>query len=165
MEKAAALFIEKFFNPATGNKRLVSIGSSEMNLAPIHVFVLLYHLTGKQEDLDFALEIETDIADEQAGNYIEHALNGLEYYQCPKPRWESIHVILGILELYRATGKDYYRQVVEQIFWSILKTDVHNTGAFSTAEQAVGTPFKKGPIETCCVIAYDALGVDIFRLT
>ncbi|MBR2949875.1 MAG: glycoside hydrolase family 127 protein [Lachnospiraceae bacterium] len=165
VEKAASLFIKTFFNPETGAKRLVSIGFAEMNLAPIHVFVLLYHLTGKQEYLDFALEIETDIADEQAGNYIQHALNGLEYYQCPKPRWESIHVILGILELYHATGRDYYRQVVEQIFWSILKTDVHNTGGFSTTEQAVGTPFKKGPIETCCVIAYDALGVDIFKLT
>ena len=165
VEKIAGLFIYKFFNEETGGRRLVDMESAEMNLAPIHAFVLLYRLTGKQEYLDFALEVEKDIADERAGNYIAHALNGLEYYQCPKPRWESIHVILGILELYHATGKDYYRQVVEQIFWSILKTDVHNTGGFSTAEQAVGNPFKKGPIETCCVIAYDALGVDIFRLT
>lgn len=164
-EKIAALLMNHFYTEAAGGKRLVEIGDSEMNLAPIHSFALLYNLTDKQCYLDFALEIEKDTADERAGNYLYYAQNGLEYYQCPKPRWESMHIILGFTELYRATRKAYYLQAAEQIFRSILKTDVHNTGAFSTNEQAVGHPFGTGSIETCCVIAYNALALELYKLT
>lgn len=165
VERAAGLFLEKFYNPASGGKRLAEIGSCEMNLAPLHVFVLLYEQTGKRAYLDFAREIATDIAHPDAGNYLQHALNGLEYYLCPKPRWESLHVIMGMAELYRATGEEMYLQASLQIYRSIQKTDVHNTGAFSTNEQAVGNPFTSGKIETCCVIAYNALALDLFKLT
>ena len=211
-EKTAGLFLEKFYCPASGRKSLLELQSAETNLSPIHVFALLYRLTGKQCYLDFALEIEKDLADKRAGNYIHCALNGIEYYQCPKPRWESLHIILGLAELYRAAGHTsrkepsdvisdtslrslfdaqpgksacmgqnppapaacdtqdqlpgaYYLQTAEQIYRSIRKTDVHNTGAFSTDEQAIGTPFKNGNIETCCVIAYNALAVELFKLT
>ncbi len=209
VEKAADLFLEKFYNPSSGRRSLLELKSSETNLAPIHAFALLYRLTGKQRYLAFASEIEKDLADEHAGNYINCALNGIEYYQCPKPRWESLHIILGLAELYRTAGYlprakqeqsadtacmplnpssktahmtqsqhaetvcttqnqlpgAHYLQTVKQIYHSIRKTDVHNTGAFSTDEQAIGTPFKNGNIETCCVIAYNALAVELFRLT
>ena len=162
-KKIAELFIATFYGD--NQKRIVDIGYSEMNLAPIHSFAMLYNLTGKKKYLDFALKIEEDISDERAGNYINHSQNGLEYYQCPKPRWESMHIIMGIAELYRATQKEYYRDVAVQIYSSIQKTDVHNTGAFSTNEAAIGNPFGSGSIESCCVIAYNALAVEIFKLT
>lgn len=54
---------------------------------------------------------------------------------------------------------------MEQIYYSIQKTDIHNTGSFSTEEQAVGTPFCSGHMETCCTIAYDALAVEVLKLT
>lgn len=162
VEKIAGFFLNHFYN---GKKRLAEIGSTEMNLVPIHIFALLYQETGKQEYLNFAKEIEQDISLPEAGNYINHALNGTEFYQCPKPRWESLHIIMGIAEMYNATGDEKYRKVSKQIFRSILKTDIHNTGAFSTDEQAVGTPFKKGNVELCCVIAYNALACEILKLT
>lgn len=165
VEKMAALFLEKFYNPKTGNRRLVEIGSSEMNLAPYHAFAMLYNLTKRREYLDFALEIERDIADERAGNYRQHALDGREFYQCPKPRWESMHVIMGFAEMYRATGDMDYLRACQQIVSSVLKTDIHNTGAFSTDEQAVGNPYQNGNIETCCVIAFDALVIALYELT
>ena len=164
-EKAAALFLKKFYNSETGNLRLLEIGSTEMNLAPYHVFAMLYNLTGKREYLDFALEIEKDLADERAGNYLQHALLGQEFYQCPKPRWESMHIIMGFAEMYRATGRKDYLRACEQIVSSIMKTDIHNTGGFSTDEQAVGNPYRNGNIETCCVIAFDALVMEVYRLT
>jgi len=158
--KAADLFLGQFYS---GRKRLISIGSSEMNLAVLHIFAILYQETQDQKYLDFALEIEQDLSHEAAGNYIHHALSGREYYECPKPRWESLHVIMGIAELYTCTGNTKYLQVARQIFYSILKTDVHNTGAFSTDEQAIGHPFKNAAIETCCVVAYNALACQLLR--
>lgn len=162
VEKAAHLFMNTFYD---GKRTIVSTGSSEMNLAVYHVFALLYNKTENAEYLDFALKIEQDLADEAAGDYINCSQKGLEFYQCPKPRWESLHIIMGIAEMYRNTGNRMYLDVASQIFYSILKTDVHNTGAFSTDEQALGHPFKNSNIETCCVIAYNALGIDIYNLT
>ncbi|MEI6579276.1 MAG: beta-L-arabinofuranosidase domain-containing protein, partial [Eubacteriales bacterium] len=162
VKKIAGLFLNTFYN---GKKRLVDIGWSEMNLAPLHIFALLYQKTKDERYLRFALEIEKDLESPEAGNYINHSLNGLEYFECPKPRWESLHVIMGIAEMYRCTGDEKYLNVAKQIFYSILKTDVHNTGGFSTDEQAIGNPFKNGNIELCCVVAYNALACEIFKLT
>lgn len=162
VKKIAEFFLNHFYN---GKKRLADIGSTEMNLAPIHIFALLYRETKDKKYLHFAKEIEKDLSLPEAGNYIEYALKNTEFYQSPKPRWESLHIILGVAEMYRATGAERYRLASEQIFRSILKTDIHNTGAFSTDEQAVGTPFKKGNIELCCVIAYNAFACEMLKIT
>ena len=165
VKKAAELFINVFYTQSSGSVRIVDIGSSEMNLSVLHVFAILYRMTGEKKYLDFAEKITEDLEDPAAGDYINSAAKGEEYYQCSKPRWESLHIIIGLTEMFRATGKKIYLDTAEHIFFSILKTDVHNTGAFSTNEQAVGNPFTKGSIETCCVIAYNALGVEIYKLT
>jgi len=165
IKRAADLFIHLFYNPETGSKPLSAIGSTEMNLAPIHIFALLYEETGDSLYLNFVNQIANDFGSAGSGDYINSSLNGLEFFQCPKPRWESLHCIIGIAELYRANGNALYLRVAEQIFRSILKTDVHNTGGFSTREQAIGNPFTNDAIETCCVIAYNALGVEILKLT
>ena len=161
-ERIAGLFMRKFYGE---NPPLSAIGWCEMNLAVIHGFALLYEITEKAEYLRFAQRIEADLSSPQAGDYIHTALSGVEFYQCPKPRWESLHAILGVAELYAATGKAYYLDAVRQIVGSILKTDVHNTGAFSTDEQAIGHPYKNSNIETCCVVAFNALALRLFRLT
>lgn len=76
-----------------------------------------------------------------------------------------MHVIMGFAEMYRATGDMDYLRACQQIVSSVLKTDIHNTGAFSTDEQAVGNPYQNGNIETCCVIAFDALAIALYELT
>ena len=162
VEKIAELYMKKFYD---GKPVLISIGSSEMNLAVYHIFGVLYRRTQNSAYLYFAKKIEGDLSDKRAGDYINYALKGYEYYQCPKPRWESMHIIMGIAEMYRNTGNTRYLEAATQIFFSILKTDVHNTGAFSTDEQAIGNPFRNSNIETCCVVAYNALAVEIFSLT
>lgn len=162
VEQIADLYIKTFYN---GKPTILSIGFPEMNLAVYHLFGLLYRLTKKQKYLDFAFLIEKDVESEGAGRYLSYALEGYEYYQCPKPRWESMHIIMGYLEMYRNTGSQQYLDATKKIFYSILKTDVHNTGAFSTDEAAIGTPYKEGSIETCCVIAYNALAVELYYIT
>jgi len=161
--KIGDLFCSLFFGE--NGHRLHDIGDQDMNLSPFHSFVLLYDLTGDKKYLDFARGVEKDFEKPPAGDYIRCALNGIEFFQTPKPRWESLHAIQGIAEMYLATGEENYKKAFEQIWWSILKTDVHNTGGFSTYEQAMGTPYGYGPIETCCVIAHMATSVDMLRLS
>lgn len=162
VEKIAGFFLRHFYQD---KHRLVDIGSAEMNLAPYHMFALLYRKTGKEEYLQFALRIEADLASPHAGNYLNNALQGLPYYKTTMPRWESLHTILGFAEMYRGTKDERYRRALLQIYHSIQQTDVHNTGGFSTEEKAVGTPFRNGVIELCCVIAYNALACEALKLS
>ena len=162
VHRIAGLFLAKF--PADG-PRVVDTGSSEMNLSVYHGFLLLYNRCKRPEYLEFAQRLEAQLSDPAAGDYLSYAKQNLEFWRCPKPRWESLHVIIGFAEMYRATGDETYYGAVNQIFRSILSTDVHNTGAFSTEEQAVGNPYVNGKIETCCVVAYNVLAAEVFKLT
>ncbi len=161
--RIAELLRRTFYGP--NGRRLWDMGCQDMNLAPIHAFLLLYRVTGNADYLAFAKEVEKDFEKPPAGDYIRCALAGQAFYETPKPRWESLHAIQGVAELYLATGEEAYKTAFEHMWWSIAETDVHNTGGFSTREQAIGTPFSNGQIETCCVIAHMAMSVDMLRLS
>ena len=166
--RISELVCEKFL----GDKRprLVDTGSTEMNLAVVHSLCLLYRQTQAQRYLKMALQIVGEFAAEAengplVGDYLRTALAGKEFYQTPKPRWESLHPIMGLVELYWITGEDKYRKAFEHIWWSIVKLDRHNNGGFSSGEQAQGNPYHQGAIETCCTIAWVATSVEMLRLT
>ncbi len=159
VRRMAALFMRLFYGD---NPSLTSMGTPEINLSVYHIFCLLYSRTGEEEHLAFARRLERDVNKRE---YMRYALEGFAFYQNDSPRWESLHSIMGYLEMYKISGEKHYLDVVQQIVYSILKTDVHNTGAFSTDERAVGTPFREGGIETCCVVAFNALATELYRLT
>ena len=46
-------------------------------------------------------------------------LDGVELYRTPKPRWESLHCIQGLSELYRITGDTRYRDALVNLHQSI----------------------------------------------
>lgn len=156
-----------------GNKRprLVDTESTEMNLAPVHSLCLLYKKTGKSQFLDMALQIVEEFSavgptgEPLAGDYLNGPLAGKEFFQISKPRWESLHPIMGLVELYYITGKNEYQEAFKSIWHSIRKYDRHNNGGFSSGEQAQGNPFHQGAIETCCTIAWIALTVEMLKLT
>jgi DUF1680 family protein len=160
------LFCQKF-----ETTRLVDIGSTEMNLAPIHSLCVLHRRTGEDRYLRLALKICDEFAATNAeskplaGDYLNSALAGKEFFQMAKPRWESLHPIMGLAELFWITDDEKYRRAFEHIWWSIAKLDRHNNGGFSSGEQAQGNPYHQGAIETCCTIAWIALSVEMLRLT
>ncbi len=85
--------------------RLVDTGRTEMNLAPAHSLCILYRKTKEQKYLDMALQIVDEFAAEGkdgplAGDYLRAPLAGKEFFETPKPRWESLHPIMALAELY-----------------------------------------------------------------
>ena len=145
------------------DRRMLEAGWSEMNLAVIHALGRLYRMTGEPRYLRMMREIEEDWRSE--GDYFQTAIDGIEFYRTPKPRWESLHNIQGLVELYRITGDERYRSALLHHWESIRRWDRRNTGGFTSGEKATGTPYEPTPIETCCTIAWMALTVDALRLS
>ncbi len=144
-------------------RRVFDAGSHEMNMAVIHVLARLHRLTGEARYLAMAKEIEKDW--ERAGDYLRSGLAGVEFYASPRPRWESLHDLQGLVELWRVTGDTRYRDAFQHHWRSIARFDRHNTGGFSSGEQATGNPWNPAPIETCCTVAWMTLSADMLRLT
>ncbi len=149
-------------NPA---EKLHDTGAHEMNQAPVHSLAMLFTRTGEPRYRDLALQIVREFELPPAGDYLRTALAGKEFSETPKPRWESLHPILGLAELYYVTGDAQFRQAFEHLWWSMVRGDRHNNGGFTSGEQATGNPYHDGPIETCCTIAWLAMSVEMLRLT
>ncbi len=139
--------------------------AEEMNMSISHGLCLLHEATGELRYLQLARAIEKEWETPPAGDYVRTALDGVPFYQSPKPRWESLHDIQAIAELYWISGDDKYKQAYEHIWWSIVQGDRHDTGGFSSGEAAVGNPYDPRAIETCCTVAWIALSIDMLRLT
>lgn len=153
-----------------GRRRLVDTGSTEMNLAAVHGLALLYQRCREQRYLDLALQLVDEFAatgpdGPLAGDYLHHPLRGGAFHTGPKPRWESLHPIMALAELYWITGEEDFRRAFEQTWWSIVELDRHNNGGFSSGERAQGNPYDQSPIETCCTVAWMAASVEMLRLT
>lgn len=166
--KAANLICETFLE---GEHEVADANFYNMNGAISHALVLLYHKTGNERYLELTKDILKDYR--IAGDYVEKALEGMEYYEMrPKSpwnkggsRWESLHILQAIAEYYILTGEQKYREAYLHIWQSINRTDIHNTGAFSTNEMAVGNPYEEGPIETCCTVGWMHMSIDALRLS
>ena len=144
-------------------KRMKDVGSHEMNRSIITSLCQLYRLTGNERYFQMAGDVLKDWED--TGDYYRSGLAGLEFYQTPRPRWESIHCMLGLTELYQITGDESYRNSFMNLWWSARRLEMHNNGSFSTNEQTIGNPFSNGAIETCCTVAWMAMTVEALRLT
>lgn len=152
--------------------RMVDTGFTETNLAPGHSLMVLYRHTGEERYLALARQIVDEEFGAQgaggeyfAGNYLEAGLSGQEFFELPTTRWEGLHQMQAMVELFYVTGDDRYATAFEHFWWSIVKTDRHNNGGFSTSERAVGSPYAPGAIESCCTLAWIAFSVDVLKLT
>lgn len=144
-------------------KRVLTAGSCEMNMGMIDGLGALYRHTGEERYLAMMREIEKDW--ESAGDYFRTGVARVPFHKTPRPRWESLSSLQGLLELYEATGDERYRDAMLEHWNSIRTHDRHPSGAYSTNEQSIGNPYGFGAIETCCTIAWAALTVDVLRAT
>lgn len=160
-ERMADLLIHTFWEQ---RKKLCDIGWPETNLAPVHSLAILYEETGKEKYLKAAEQIVEEFGEPEGGDYLRAALEGKEFYELGLHRWESLHVIMGLKKLYDVTGKEDYRTAFVNLWWSMVKTDRHNTGGFTSGEAACGNPYDERPIETCCTVAWTALTVEMLKL-
>ena len=101
------------------------------------------------------------------GDWLRLGEAGVPYYQLPGggTRWESLHIVQGIIECYLITGEERYKNAAVSLWESLRRFDRHPSGAFSTNECAYGSPYALGAIETCCSVAWEALTIDVLRLT
>ncbi len=160
--RIADMFCRRFL---AGDDSLYDAGAHEMNQAPVHALAMLHRRTGDERYLRMALKIVDEFALPPAGDYLRAGLADVPFWKTPKPRWESLHPILGLAELYQITGDAQYRQAFENLWWSMLEGDRHNNGGFTSGEQATGDPYHQGAIETCCTVAWTAMSVEMLRLT
>jgi hypothetical protein len=133
-----------------------------MNMAILTSLGWLYRVTKEEKYFAMMKEVLADF--ERAGDYYRAGLANVPFYQTPRPRWESLHCIQGLVEMYRITGDEKYKTSFLNTWRSIHRFDERNTGGFSSGEQATGNPFEDTPIETCCTIAWSALTADALRL-
>ena len=145
------------------HSRVLDAGSPEMNMAIVHGLARLYQATGQSRYLAMSHEVVRDF--EQAGDYYRTGLAGREFYRTPRPRWESLHSLQGLAELYRITGDASFRDAFLHHWASLRRWEMRNTGGFSSGEQATGNPFANDAIETCCVIAWQEVMLDALKLT
>ncbi|MCJ8329243.1 MAG: glycoside hydrolase family 127 protein [Lentisphaeria bacterium] len=149
---------------------LVETESTEMNMAPVHSLSILYRKTKNERYLKMAVQLVDEFSAKNnkgeflTGDYLQHPLSGKEFFESPKPRWESLHPIMGLVELYYITGEESYKEAFEKTWWSIVKLDRHNNGGFSSGEKATGNPYHLAAIESCCTIAWMAMSVEMLKL-
>ncbi|MBR4749701.1 MAG: glycoside hydrolase family 127 protein [Abditibacteriota bacterium] len=165
--KMADLVCEKFLDDPI---RLAWTDSGYCNWAIGHSMAYLYKITGDEKYLKFCQNmIDKVFPDPHFNlNFLNRALAGEAWYQnngAGGIRWEALHSALIIPEMYFLTGNEDYRTATENIFHGIARYDRHNNGAWTSMEQANGNPWDVRSEETCCTIAWEALGVEALRAT
>lgn len=138
-------------------------GASE---AISHAVALVYRETKNPEYFRFATYLMHEAWNESGGvAYYQLGIDKKSVDDFPVRRWEGIHNIQALGEMYWATGNEAYKKAMEHLWHTLKKTERHATGGFSTNEGLLGTPYQYGTIETCCTVAWTLLSTDMLRLT
>ena len=163
--RIADLLCNRFHGVSEEGKRLHDTGAHEMNLAPAHSLTMLYQRVSESRYLDLAKQIVEEFAIPPAGDYLNQGRDDVPFHETPKPRWESLHPIMALADLYHITGDADMRTAFVNLWWSMLEGDRHNSGGFTSGEKATGDPYNEGAIETCCTVAWMAMSVEMLKLT
>ncbi len=138
-------------------------GASE---AISHAAALVFRETGKPAYGQFVSYLVHEAWNESGGvAYYKLGQDEKSVADFPVRRWEGVHNIQALAEMYWLTGNKTYQKAYEHLWSTLLKTERHNTGGFSTNEGLLETPYHRGTIETCCTVAWVLLSTDMLRLT
>jgi hypothetical protein len=161
-KKAGDLLCSKFLR---SGRKLAAFPNPEVNHAPVQALGLLHRRTASSKYGDLARQIVQEFAEKGGPDYVRLALAGKELHEAPKPRWEALASLAGLAEVYRATGKEDLRKAFEHHWWSAVKHERRNSGAFAFSVDPPGSPYRRGPVEPCATAAWIAAGVEMLRLT
>ena len=145
------------------DRSYIVTGGFETNRGIAHGYAMMYQITGEQKYLDEAERIIIEDCKGDSSGWYNAALRGNHFYQSNNNRWEILHMMMTLGILYEETANDEYYDVMSILWYSILETDIHNTGGFTTNEGAQGNPYMDGVIETCCTIAWLAFTNEFYR--
>lgn len=165
------------------NALIVKMGNHR-GMAASSVFepvCLLYSRTGYKRYLDFAEEIVRQWETPEGPQLISKAdIDVAKRFPKPKINWygwgqgqkayEMMSCYEGLLELYRLTGKDIYRDAVEKTWENIRNTEINIAGSGSSMETWFeGSKLQTLPIthyqETCVTATWIKLCQQLLRLT
>jgi DUF1680 family protein len=135
---------------------------------------------GNKKYLDFAEEIVRQWETPDGPGLISKSrVNVSERF--PKPKewyspeqgqkaYEMMSCYQGLLELYRLTGKEAYKQAVENVFENILDTEINIAGSGASAEMWFGGKERQTtPVyhyqETCVTVTWMQLCQSLLELT
>ena len=171
VEKIGTLVCETFYDKPNLLLDLAHVGwtrgSQEYNLTLAHSLMKLHQIVGKERYLAMSRQM-IDEALLSYGNYLKLGVAGKPFHRATgfdSRRWERVHILSAMPHLYWVTGDEDYRNSYETLWWSILESNCHNTLGFTTDEVAIGDTYGRGNIETCCAVAYNAMSVDMLKLT
>lgn len=134
------------------------------NYAIIDSIAWLYRITKTPQYLSLCKTFLQSWQLPGCGDFLRRALAGKDYFDGPDPRWECLHAVMGLAEMYHATGDSDYASGLQSIWWSLCRLERHPQGALMSAEQAKGSPYASGSQETCCTVAWMALSVKLLAL-
>ena len=135
----ADYMIEKIGREAEGKHPITKTSSHWQGLnssSVLEPFVLLYNLTENKKYLDFAEYIISEGGCEHF-NIFKAALEGKQYpYEYPVTKaYEMISNFEGILEYYRVTGKEIYRQMAINFARLVMESDITVIGCSGTTHE------------------------------
>jgi len=142
---------------------------------------LLYGRTGDKKYLNFAEEIVRQWETPDGPQLISKAETDVsKRFPKPKSSWygweqgqkayEMMSCYEGLLELYRLTGKDIYRNAVEKTWDNIYDTEINIAGSGSSVETWFeGKKYQTIPVEhyqeTCVTATWIKFSQQLLRLT
>lgn len=177
--KLADYFIKELANKKTS---IVKLGKYHgmASTSVLEPFCQLYSRTGEKRYLDLANEIVRQWEIPEGPQLISKS--GVDVaLRFPKPKnwfspeqglkaYEMLSCYEGLLELYRLTGKQEYRDVVERIWQNIRDNEINITGSGSSMECWFGgkqlqTMHIDRYQETCVTATWIKLSQQLLRLT
>ncbi len=160
-QKAADYLISFFSNGHT----LEEVGETDKNLSIVSVFADLYGKTGESRYLDFVNDIVAAWQLSGNGNFYQEGIDGTPFSALSQNRWEAMHAVLGLADIYEISGDENFKTAFLNLWSSLREADRRNTGGATVNEQALGSPYVAGSVETCANVTYLELTARALALT
>ena len=168
--KAADLLIATF---GPGKKSILAAGT-HVGMAATSVLepiVILYRFTGDSRYLDFAQYLVQSWAEPNGPHILQTLLTAKSVQKTANGKaYEMLSNLVGLCELYRATGEKDYLQAVQNAWQDVVANRLYLTGSASQGEHFHGDhELPNGDsahvAETCVTTTWIQLNEQLLRLT